>query len=92
MIECIMQKIQDGHDKSIDSDIFLDDNQKYRRKSLYADAVTVIFSHKAYGQKNSWNRKVSSLNNRQLALPASVFTDTQVILEKGVYQYKLIRD
>lgn len=39
MIECIMQKIQDGHDRSIDSDIFLDDNQKYRRKSLYADAV-----------------------------------------------------
>ena len=39
MIECIMQKIKDGHDRSIDSDLFLDDAQKHRRKLLYADAV-----------------------------------------------------
>ena len=39
MIECIMQKIKNGHDSSIDCDIFLDDSQKHRRKSLYADAV-----------------------------------------------------
>ena len=39
MIECIMQKIKDGHAQSIDCDMFLDDAQKQRRKSLYADAV-----------------------------------------------------
>ncbi len=42
MIECIMQKIKDGHDRSIDSDALLDDIQKHRRKSLYADAIREI--------------------------------------------------
>ena len=39
MIECIMHKIKDEHDKSIDCDMLLDDSQKLRRKSFYADAV-----------------------------------------------------
>lgn len=61
MIECIMQKIKEGHDRSIDCDVFLDDAQKLRRKSLYADAVRKMkkYCEQAIADNKEVQRKIA---------------------------------
>ncbi len=38
-VESVMQSIRQMHDRGIDNNPFLDDEQKHRRKELYAKAV-----------------------------------------------------
>ena len=38
-VESVMQSIKQMHDRGIDNNPFLDDEQKHRRKELYAKAV-----------------------------------------------------
>ena len=41
-VESVMQSIRQIHDQGIDNNPFLDDEQKHRRKELYAKAVKEI--------------------------------------------------
>ena len=41
-VESVMQSIRQIHDQGVDNNPFLDDEQKHRRKELYADAIKAM--------------------------------------------------
>ena len=41
-VEAVMQSIRQIHDQGVDNNLFLDKDQKRRRKELYADAVKAL--------------------------------------------------
>jgi hypothetical protein len=41
-VESVMQSIRQIHDQGVDNNLFLDDDQKHRRKELYADAIKAM--------------------------------------------------